>query len=158
MVQSTSTPPPSPLPIHHVLLSCSSLKHTLCKSHNFQTAQKALFTQPSKRGSVLCCALLFFSKCTLRIWREGIPTVSLLEPQRSATSGFYFIHGPQMWLSEQEERALSFLCFVSNYSPTWKSFLFFFCPCHSPLSFSWANWIVQHMKRRTIFKTFVMPC
>lgn len=59
-----------PSPIWDVPSFCSSLKHTLCKCHKFQTAQKALFTQLSGRGWLTHSAVLCSNYCMLRIWRE----------------------------------------------------------------------------------------
>lgn len=90
---------------------------------------------------VLHSSLLCFSKCTLRIWREAVPTISLLEPQRSATLGFCFVQRPQMWLFEQEKSAFFFEIIL------WPEKSFYF------KSFWWTCWIIQYMRRRTIFSS-----
>ena len=123
---------------HRVLPLCSSLKHTLCKWHNFQTAQQALFTQLSDHSRLACTAVLCSSKCVFRVWREGIASVPLLEPWGSATKSFYrhecgeILHA-RRWNKRTSCSSVLFEIILWKNPP----------PLHSPLCFHWTRWKIQ---------------
>lgn len=78
-----------PSSFHHILPLCSSLKHTLCKWHNFQKAQQALFTQLSDRSRLACSAVLCSSKCRFSVWREGVSSVPFARTTRERNQNFW---------------------------------------------------------------------
>lgn len=77
-----------PSSFHHVLPLCPSLKRTLCKWHNFQKAEQALFTQLSDCSRLACSAALCSSKCRFRVWRESVISVPFPRTTREGKQKF----------------------------------------------------------------------